>query len=107
MSRDASADLNKSGTNSMTAFVESCVGTVAGSAVAAERRSRGRPRFGRLLKVLAGKKNILVTTHRYPDPDALASGWALCQLLTAKLPAAKVSMSIKGKLGGGINDAFV
>ena len=90
-----------------TAFVESCVVTVADSAVAAERRARGRPRAHRLLKVLADKKNILVTTHLHPDPDALASAHALCVLLEQKLKSAKVSMSIKGRIGGGINEVFV
>ena len=90
-----------------TAFVESCVETVAGSAVAVERRSRGRPRAKRLLELLADKKNILVTTHQHPDPDALASGLALCTLLGSKLKIAKVSMSIKGRVGGGINEMFV
>src|SRR4051794_25387588 len=66
---------------SMTAFVESCLQTVAGSAVAAERRARGRPRAAKLLEVLAGKKNILVTAHVHPDPDALASAFALAALI--------------------------
>jgi nanoRNase/pAp phosphatase (c-di-AMP/oligoRNAs hydrolase) len=91
----------------MTAFVESCVGTVAGSAQAAERRARGRPRAAKLLKVLADKKNILVTTHLHPDPDALASAQGLCILLEQKLKGANVSMSIKGRIGGGINEVFV
>ena len=90
-----------------TAFVESCVETVAGSAVAVERRSRGRPRAKMLLELLADKKNILVTTHQHPDPDALASGLALCALLGAKLKTAKVNFSIKGRIGGGINEMFV
>ena len=91
----------------MTAFVESCVGTVADSAVAAERRSRGRPRAARLLKVLADKKNILITTHVHPDPDALASAAGMVALLEQKLKGARVSVSIKGRIGGGINDVFV
>jgi nanoRNase/pAp phosphatase (c-di-AMP/oligoRNAs hydrolase) len=90
----------------MTAFVESCLETVADSAVAAERKSRGRPRARRLLHVLEHKKNILVTTHLHPDPDALASCLGLMHLLRAKLPHADVSMSIKGQLTGGINSGF-
>src|ERR1700722_17171036 len=77
------------------AFVESRLETVAGSAVAAEMKSRGRPRARRLLRVLEHKKNILITTHLHPDPDALASCSALMQLLRARLPHAEVSMSIK------------
>ena len=91
----------------MTAFVESCVGTVAGSASAAERSARGRPRAAKLLKLLENKKNILVTTHLHPDPDALASAAALTHLLEQKLPDSKIGMSIKGRIGGGINEVFV
>ena len=90
-----------------TAFVESCVEAVTGSAVAVARRSRGRPRARMLLELLADKKNVLVTTHQHPDPDALASGLALCALLGAKLKTAKVNFSIKGRIGGGINEMFV
>src|SRR5687768_16325155 len=66
----------------MTAFVESCLETVADSALAVERRAlgTGRPRAEKLLHVLDGKKNILVTTHQHPDPDALAAGVALVTL---------------------------
>jgi nanoRNase/pAp phosphatase (c-di-AMP/oligoRNAs hydrolase) len=90
----------------MTAFVESCVETAADSAVAAERQSRGRPRARRLLHVLENKKNILVTTHLHPDPDALGSSMAMVILLRQMLPDAKVNMSIKGVIGGGINAEF-
>jgi nanoRNase/pAp phosphatase (c-di-AMP/oligoRNAs hydrolase) len=92
--------------SAVTAFVESCLETVAGSAAAAEMKSRGRPRAGRLLKILQNKKNILITTHLHPDPDALGSSQGLLQLLRAKLPKAKVSMSIKGRVAGGINATF-
>jgi nanoRNase/pAp phosphatase (c-di-AMP/oligoRNAs hydrolase) len=91
----------------MTAFVESCVETVTGSAVLAERSHRRSPNFGKLLHLLQHKKNILITTHRYPDPDALASGWALRTLLAARLPDATVSFSIRDQLSGGVNATFV
>jgi nanoRNase/pAp phosphatase (c-di-AMP/oligoRNAs hydrolase) len=89
-----------------TAFVESCLETVAGSAVAAELKARGRPRAKRLLKVLADKKNILITTHLHPDPDALGSSHGLLKLLRKRLPKAKISMSIKGNVAGGVNAKF-
>jgi nanoRNase/pAp phosphatase (c-di-AMP/oligoRNAs hydrolase) len=92
--------------SAMNTFVESCVNTVAGSAVAVQRRSKHHPRFARLLKILAGKKNILVTTHQHPDPDALASAHAMVFLLSARLKDVSISMSIKGQIGGGLNDAF-
>lgn len=90
----------------MTAFVESCVETAADSAEAAERKSRGQPRAAKLLRLLADKKNILVTTHQHPDPDALASGWAMCALLEAKLKT-RVTMAVKGQVAGGVNEVFV
>jgi nanoRNase/pAp phosphatase (c-di-AMP/oligoRNAs hydrolase) len=93
--------------SAMNTFVESCVNTVAGSAVAIQRRSKHHPRFARLLKLLAGKKNILVTSHQHPDPDALASAHAMVFLLSARLGKdVSISMSIKGQIGGGLNDAF-
>jgi nanoRNase/pAp phosphatase (c-di-AMP/oligoRNAs hydrolase) len=93
-------------TTEMTAFVESCVQTAAGSAAAVHRHARGRPLARRLLKRLAEKKNILITAHMHPDPDALASSLALCELLSRRLKDAQVNMSIKGQIGGGINSAF-
>jgi nanoRNase/pAp phosphatase (c-di-AMP/oligoRNAs hydrolase) len=90
----------------MNTFVASCVNTVAGSAVAVERRARHRPRAAKLLKLLANKKSILVTSHQHPDPDALASAQALVHLLNAKLKDATVHMSIRGMIAGGLNGAF-
>jgi nanoRNase/pAp phosphatase (c-di-AMP/oligoRNAs hydrolase) len=90
----------------MTAFVDTCIQTVAGSADAVQKNARSRPRARKLLKALEGKRNILITTHMHPDPDALASSLALCVLLTAKLKDATVSLSVKGQIGGGLNTAF-
>jgi len=90
----------------MTSFVESCVETVAGSAEQVERRTRNRPRVRKLLKLLEGKQNILITSHTHPDPDALASALGIAYLVRAKLPV-KVTLSFKGRLGGGINERFV
>jgi nanoRNase/pAp phosphatase (c-di-AMP/oligoRNAs hydrolase) len=90
----------------MTAFIESCVQTAAGKAAVADRHSRGRPRMRKLLRVLDGKKNILVTAHQYADPDAIGSAVAMQSLLRAKLKDANVVMSIKGQIGGGLNEAF-
>jgi len=91
----------------MTAFVESCVGTVVDSAIAAERRAKGKPRAAKLLRLLKDKKNILITAHEHPDPDALASAVGLNRLLEAKLPSTKITLSFKGRVGGGLNEAFV
>lgn len=102
-----SGDHARNKLTAMTAFVESCVETAVGSAVEVERRSRHRPRAHKLLRVLKDKKNILLTTHQFPDPDALASSLGLSRLLKAKLKDAQVSIAIKGNIGGGYNAAFV
>ena len=91
----------------MTAFIESCVQTAAGSAQKAQRTTRGRPHARKLLHMLEGKTNVLVTTHTHPDPDALASSLGLVHLLRKRLPKdVRVNMSIKGQIGGGLNEAF-
>ena len=68
-----------------TAFVESCLLTAEGSALAAQRLARGKPHARKLLKFLAAKKRILITTHSHPDPDALGSSMAMLYLLRTKL----------------------
>ena len=92
----------------MTSFVESCAKTVTGSAAKLERRSRarGRPRAKQLLKLLGDKKKILITTHEHPDPDAMASCLALSTLLTKALAGVTVTVAFKGRVGGGLNEAF-
>jgi nanoRNase/pAp phosphatase (c-di-AMP/oligoRNAs hydrolase) len=87
-------------------FVESCVETVADSAQEIARRAKRRPRAKKLLKLLDGKKNVLVTTHMHPDPDALAAAMAMTVLLKAKLKDASVTTSVKGQVAGGINRNF-
>jgi nanoRNase/pAp phosphatase (c-di-AMP/oligoRNAs hydrolase) len=91
----------------MTAFVESCVETVAGSAHKAERKARGKPRAKKLVAVLQDKRNVLITTHEHPDPDALASALGLSILLQTVLKNTRVTVSIKGHISGGVNAKFV
>jgi nanoRNase/pAp phosphatase (c-di-AMP/oligoRNAs hydrolase) len=89
-----------------TSFVDACVETVAGSAQRVQKHAGGRIKAKRLLRALAGKKRVLVTTHMHPDPDALASITAMRHLLRAKLTDAQVDLAVKGQIGGGINEAF-
>jgi nanoRNase/pAp phosphatase (c-di-AMP/oligoRNAs hydrolase) len=89
-----------------TAFVESCVQTAEGSARSALKLARGKPHARKLLKLLANKKRILITTHTHPDPDALGSSMAMLHLLRINLKDATIHFSVKGQIGGGINDAF-
>lgn len=91
----------------MSAFVDSYLETVTGSVSKAARSSRKRSRAKKLIKLLSSKKNVLVTSHMHPDPDALASALAMTVLLTHKLPHSKVAMSIKGPIKGGVNEMFI
>src|SRR3954468_20980834 len=91
----------------MTAFVESCLETVVGSAQKAEKKARGKPRAAKLVKLLQDKKHVLITTHEHPDPDALASAVGLSTLLQTVLKNTKVTVSIKGTISGGVNAKFV
>jgi nanoRNase/pAp phosphatase (c-di-AMP/oligoRNAs hydrolase) len=91
----------------MKSFVESFVQTAEAGAVSADRTTRGRSRAKKLIKLLTGKSRILVTAHQHPDPDALASCLALCTLLNAKLSNVTVHLMFKGRIGGGLNEAFI
>ncbi|MGF1633116.1 MAG: bifunctional oligoribonuclease/PAP phosphatase NrnA [Phycisphaerae bacterium] len=88
------------------AFVESCIETVSESAKAVYRLTRSKPRARKLVRLLAGKRKVLVTTHMHPDPDALGSALCMSHLLKVSLPQAQVHLSIKGQVGGGVNAAF-
>lgn len=90
----------------MTGFVESFVNTIADSASKVARSNRERPRAKKLLRALKDKKNVLVTTHIYPDPDAIASTHAMTYLLRGQLKNATVTQSIKGSSPCGVNAGF-
>lgn len=91
----------------MSGFADTYLETMTDSVSKVSQKSRSKSRAKKLLKLLAGKKNILVTTHQHPDPDALASSLAMMVLLSQKLPDAKISMSVKGPIRGGINEMFI
>jgi nanoRNase/pAp phosphatase (c-di-AMP/oligoRNAs hydrolase) len=54
-------------------------------------------RSSRLLGVLSGFQRVLIITHDNPDPDAIASGWAIRWLIEAKL-----GIQARVYAGGGI-----
>ncbi|MGQ9648830.1 MAG: DHH family phosphoesterase [Phycisphaerae bacterium] len=54
-------------------------------------------RSDRLLKVLSGQQNVLVLTHDNPDPDAIASGWAIVVMVREK-----ASLPVRFVAGGAI-----
>jgi nanoRNase/pAp phosphatase (c-di-AMP/oligoRNAs hydrolase) len=89
----------------MSGFVDTVAQTAIGSATRAAHAARKAPRASRLLRVLQGRKRILVTTHIHPDPDALASCLAM-QVLLRNKTGSQVDVSVKGETGGGYNAAF-
>jgi nanoRNase/pAp phosphatase (c-di-AMP/oligoRNAs hydrolase) len=48
-------------------------------------QSAERTRSGQLLGILSDYKAVLVVAHDNPDPDAIAAGWAILELVTEKL----------------------
>lgn len=90
----------------MTDFVDACLSTMTDSTVAVEKEQRVRPRIKKLIKALADKKNIVVTSHLHPDPDALGSCQATLVLLKSLFPEANIKIRLRGQVGGGINDGF-
>jgi nanoRNase/pAp phosphatase (c-di-AMP/oligoRNAs hydrolase) len=105
--RAATAEALRGKSGMTSSFVESCVEAAADSAVAVVKGSRHRPHARKLLQVLKERRNILVTAHEHPDPDALASSFALARLLQIKLKEARISVSVKGRIGAGYNAVFI
>jgi nanoRNase/pAp phosphatase (c-di-AMP/oligoRNAs hydrolase) len=60
----------------------------------------------KLLKVLSDKRNILIIAHDNPDPDTLASSFALRDLIKKKLKA-KVTIGFTGIVGRAENKALI
>ncbi|MEM1012541.1 MAG: DHH family phosphoesterase [Planctomycetota bacterium] len=98
----------------MGAFVENLVESVEDAAKATADAQRDRPVASDLIKALAGKRNILITGHRNPDPDALGASAALQHLLSERLPdlprsggRPQLVVSHTGITPGGVNAPFV
>lgn len=87
--------------------VESHPAPAASTVSVVVKKSRRRSRARQLIKVLTGKKNILITAHRFADPDAIAAATALNVLLTARLPQAHTQVTFRGSIAGGLNQAFI
>ena len=49
------------------------------------RQELMKRRSDRFLEVLSTYESILVVAHNNPDPDAIATGWGIASLITAKL----------------------
>ncbi len=66
---------------------------------------KGSEKLQQLLKVCAGKSGLLILPHNHPDPDSLASSWALQYLLEQKtgIPS---TIAYQGILGREENRTF-
>lgn len=62
-------------------------------------------KLNELLQVCRGKSPLLILPHNHPDPDSLASGWALQHLLEQKAQVAS-TVAYGGILGREENRAF-
>lgn len=66
----------------------------------------GRRAWHRLAGLLTGRRRALVLTHDYPDPDALASGWAMVEIVRTRL-ALPAALAYGGRIDRPENRAMV
>jgi nanoRNase/pAp phosphatase (c-di-AMP/oligoRNAs hydrolase) len=69
-------------------------------------RLSAKARVDRLVKQFRGRKRALVLPHDNPDPDSLASAWALTVLLERRL-GVRAEIAYGGIIGRAENLAFV
>jgi nanoRNase/pAp phosphatase (c-di-AMP/oligoRNAs hydrolase) len=62
--------------------------------------------FAEFQQAFNGVSSVLVLTHDYPDPDALAAGWGMSQLFE-KICGAKTALAFGGFIGRAENRAMV
>lgn len=63
-------------------------------------------KIDRLVKLFKGRRKALVVTHDNPDPDSMASAWALATVLTERV-GVPASIAYGGIIGRAENAAFV
>ncbi len=68
-------------------------------------KMKGNNKLNQLLKVCEGKKELLILPHNHPDPDSLASSWAL-QYLLEKKAGVSSTVAYDGILGREENRIF-
>ncbi len=72
-----------------------------------QKRAAVERRIQQAIEVLAERKHILVLMHNDPDPDAIASGWAMEQLIRHYLPDADLTLGHGGLIGRAENRTMV
>lgn len=63
-------------------------------------------RLEQLAHVLRGKRRLLIVTHDNPDPDTIATGWALLRV-ARRLRRMRVDLAYGGIIGRGENRALL
>lgn len=63
-------------------------------------------RLEQLAHLLHGKRRLLIVTHDNPDPDTIATGWALLRL-ARRLRRMRVDLAYGGIIGRGENRALL
>ena len=66
-----------------------------------------RTRLSRLLRAFRDRRKILILTHDYPDPDAVAAAMALQRLLERRLKSCEIEIGFGGIVGRAENRAMV
>jgi len=72
----------------------------------AQNGSNNKARLDRIYELIRGKRKVLIVTHNHPDPDALASAFALKYLLQAKWRIGSIIAS-SGVVGRAENRAMI
>ncbi|MGQ9661113.1 MAG: DHH family phosphoesterase [Kiritimatiellia bacterium] len=72
---------------------------------AAKRSLSIEAKLGKLYAAIGGAESVLILIHGDPDPDALASGWALRELIKAKVRS--ITIGYTGRLSRPENEAMV
>jgi nanoRNase/pAp phosphatase (c-di-AMP/oligoRNAs hydrolase) len=65
-----------------------------------------KSRLKRMIQAVEGSRRILVLTHDNPDPDAIASAWALGRILK-RMTKLKVSLAYSGIVGRTENRTMI
>ncbi len=72
-----------------------------------QKRAAVERRIQQAMEILAQRKRILVLMHNDPDPDAIASGWAMEQIIRHFLPQADLTLGHGGLIGRAENRTMV
>ena len=76
------------------------------AAVSEDFLERALPKVAQLKELAKGKQTLLAQTHDYPDPDTIASAWALGWLL-GEIAGIEGQIGYGGIIGRAENRAMI